>query len=141
MIIILPAVVKAPVIPQLSPTVPSAEPASNIISDIEKPLPFSVMLNASVAVKSTTTKSIVMVIALPTTTIRIERLNISTCGLFLSAAMVVKIITASVTVFIPPAVEPGEPPTNISIRRINLLEADIEEMSTVLKPAVRAVID
>jgi hypothetical protein len=42
---------------------------------------------------------------------------------------------------IPPAVEPGEPPMNISRIRMNLLEGAIAEMSTVLKPAVRAVTD
>ena len=49
--------------------------------------------------------------------------------------------TANVTVLIPPAVEPGEPPINISKIRIILLDGDMAEILTVLKPAVLAVID
>ena len=79
--------------------------------------------------------------ALPTTAIRIERLNISTSPLLRSAVTPTIITTARVTVFIPPAVEPGEPPTNISNIRTSLLEADMAEISTVLNPAVRAVTD
>ena len=49
--------------------------------------------------------------------------------------------TAKVVVFIPPAVEPGEPP--ISIRRIIMPcdEPDIADKFTVLKPAVLVVTD
>ena len=48
-------------------------------------------------------------------------------------------ITASVVVFIPPAVEPGEPPINIrKIVRI-LLAGESAAVSVVLKPAVLAV--
>ena len=49
--------------------------------------------------------------------------------------------TAKVVVFIPPAVEPGEPP--ISIKRIMMPcdELDIADKFTVLKPAVLVVTD
>ena len=49
--------------------------------------------------------------------------------------------TASVVVFMPPAVDPGEPP--MSIRRI-ITPSDAPDMagrSTVLKPAVLGVTD
>ena len=48
-------------------------------------------------------------------------------------------ITAKVVVFIPPAVEPGEPPMNIrNVVRI-LPAGESEAVSTLLKPAVLAV--
>ena len=49
--------------------------------------------------------------------------------------------TAIVVVFIPPAVEPGEPPISISTIIIVLLLSLICARSTVLKPAVRVVTD
>ena len=49
------------------------------------------------------------------------------------------IMTASVTVLIPPAVEPGDPPMNIRRIKINLLDGDSAAISMVLKPAVLAV--
>jgi hypothetical protein len=143
-IINLPAsvnVVKGPVTPVDKPTVPRAEAVSNIISDIIKPFEFSVILRANVAMNKTATKSSVMVIALPTTTIRTDRLNISTSCRFRSAVTAVIKTTANVTVLIPPAVEPGEPPMNISKIKTNLLDADRLDISTVLKPAVLAVTD
>lgn len=52
-----------------------------------------------------------------------------------------RIRTASVVVFIPPAVEPGEPPTSMSRVIIALEEPVIAERSAVLKPAVLGVTD
>ena len=48
--------------------------------------------------------------------------------------------TARVTVLMPPAVDPGDPPISISRIRASRLEPAMEAISTVLKPAVRAVI-
>ena len=53
---------------------------------------------------------------------------------------IARIITASVTVFIPPAVELGEPPIDIRIIVKNLAAGDISATLIVLKPAVLAVI-
>lgn len=52
-----------------------------------------------------------------------------------------RIRTASVVVFIPPAVEPGEPPTSMSMVIIALEEPVIAGRSAVLKPAVLGVTD
>jgi hypothetical protein len=141
MIISFPADVKAPVMPVESPTVPSAEAASKNISDIVKPFPRSVIDKESAPTKRTVTNRTITVIALPTIATRMDLLNISTSFRFLKAAKIVISRTANVTVFIPPAVEPGEPPMNISMIRITLLGSDIAEIFTVLNPAVLAVID
>ena len=47
--------------------------------------------------------------------------------------------TTKVTVLIPPAVPPGEPPMTISRIRMNLPASDRLAISTLLNPAVRAV--
>ena len=52
-----------------------------------------------------------------------------------------KIRTASVVVFIPPAVEPGEPPTSISRIIIALEDSVMAVRSAVLNPAVLGVTD
>ena len=140
-IINFPPVVKAGVMPVLNPTVPSAEAVSNITSSILNPFARSVTLSASVAANKTTVNSTVIVIALRTITSRTERPNIYTSSRFLSVAMTAIITTARVTVFIPPAVPPGEPPMNISRIKMNLLAAVSAAISTVLNPAVRAVTD
>ena len=49
--------------------------------------------------------------------------------------------TANVTVFIPPAVEPGEPPISMSMIIIAEPDSSIAARSVVLKPAVRVVTD
>ena len=48
---------------------------------------------------------------------------------------------AMVVVFIPPAVDPGEPPISIKIIAIVLPGSDICEKSAVLNPAVLVVMD
>ena len=48
--------------------------------------------------------------------------------------------TASVVVFIPPAVDPGEPPTSIRAIISMLPAPDREEREAVLNPAVLGVI-
>ena len=56
-------------------------------------------------------------------------------------AVALAIKTASVVVFMPPAVEPGEPPMSIK-RIITPCDApDIADRLTVLKPAVLGVTD
>ena len=49
--------------------------------------------------------------------------------------------TAIVVVFIPPAVEPGEPPISIKIILRSFPESLKEAKSAVLKPAVLVVTD
>jgi CheY-like chemotaxis protein len=49
--------------------------------------------------------------------------------------------TAKVVVFIPPAVEPGEPPISIRITIMAVPDSSIAARSVVLKPAVRVVTD
>ena len=49
--------------------------------------------------------------------------------------------TASVVVFMPPAVEPGEPPTSMQTIIIAWPGSLTRPRSTVLKPAVRSVTD
>ena len=50
-------------------------------------------------------------------------------------------IKVNVEVFIPPPVDPGEAPINIKKINIKSIGVPIIEKSTVLKPAVLAVID
>ena len=50
-------------------------------------------------------------------------------------------MSVKVEVFIPPPVEPGEAPINIKKMNIKSIGVPIIEKSTVLKPAVLAVID
>ena len=49
--------------------------------------------------------------------------------------------TAKVAVFIPPAVEPGEPPISIRMIIMAVPDSSIAARSVVLKPAVRVVTD
>lgn len=49
--------------------------------------------------------------------------------------------TAKVAVFIPPAVEPGEPPISIRMTIMAVPDSSIAARSVVLKPAVRVVTD
>ena len=49
--------------------------------------------------------------------------------------------TAKVVVFIPPAVEPGEPPISIRMTIMAVPDSSIAARSVVLKPAVRVVTD
>ena len=70
-----------------------------------------------------------------------RRLNISGLSFLAKTAVAQEIRTARVVVLIPPAVDPGLPPT--SMRRIirNWPDSRMEERSAVLKPAVRVVTD
>ena len=51
------------------------------------------------------------------------------------------IINVNVDVLIPPPVDPGEAPINIKNMKIMSIGVPIMEKSTVLKPAVLAVIE
>lgn len=141
MIINFPEDVKDVVNPVDRPTVPIADVASNIMFSKAKLLCRSVIASSIVAANNTAEKTRVTVIALPTIAGFIERLNISTSFRLRMFAQAVIIITQSVTVLIPPAVEPGEPPMNIKIVIIILPAELIFPMSTVLKPAVLDVTD
>ena len=73
--------------------------------------------------------------------IGIVLLNASTSSLFLMRDLRERNIVAKVVVFIPPPVEDGEAPMNISIIVIMIAGFVSREMSVVLNPAVRGVID
>ena len=68
-------------------------------------------------------------------------LNNSAFSLFLNTEIIVAKITTIVDVFIPPAVDPGEPPINIKITRIVNPTSLTPLRLTVLNPAVLGVID
>ena len=63
------------------------------------------------------------------------------CSLRLNTEIAVENKTASVVVFIPPAVEPGEPPISISMIVIAVPVSLISVKSAVLNPAVLGVTD
>ena len=71
-------------------------------------------------------------------TLRPKNCKLSLCR-NVEAAFAIK--TASVVVFIPPAVEPGEPPTIIRNIKTACDTPVIAESVTVLKPAVLGVTD
>ena len=127
------------VIPKLKPTVARAEIASNrhgirgrlsrMLSDHEHTgIPRLVYMKR-------------IAIAVATISGIMRRLNISGLSFLAKTAVAQEIRTARVVVLIPPAVDPGLPPT--SMRRIirNWPDSRMEERSAVLKPAVRVVTD
>ena len=69
------------------------------------------------------------------------RPNIFALFFFLNAENAVANSTAMVVVFIPPAVEPGEPPIIINIIKMVIPASDISIKFAVLNPAVRGVTD
>ena len=126
------------VIPKLKPTGPRAENASNrhgirgrlsrILSVMAHRIPRLVYMKR-------------IAIAVATISGIMRRLNISGLSFLAKTAVAQEIRTARVVVLIPPAVDPGLPPT--SMRRIirNWPDSRMEERSAVLKPAVRVVTD
>ena len=70
-----------------------------------------------------------------------RRLKHSTFFFWRNVEKILKTNTAAVVVFIPPAVEPVEPPTTIRQIMRKMLPSLRAARSTVLKPAVLAVTD
>jgi len=69
------------------------------------------------------------------------RLNIVRYFSPLNVATDERINTANVVVLIPPAVEPGDPPTYIRNMKKTIIEVGSNDRSTELKPAVRLTTD
>ena len=67
--------------------------------------------------------------------------KISMSSFWRNVATIFKIRTAKVVVFMPPAVEPGDPPISISIIITDFDVGVIAVRSAVLKPAVLVVTD
>lgn len=95
----------------------------------------------SPAVKNKNKYMIKMVAAWRTASLEIRRLKKLADSFLRKTANELASKTASVVVFIPPAVEPGEPPTSIKTVMINWPGSLIAVRSAVLKPAVLGVTD
>ena len=129
---------KLEVIPNDKPTVPMAEAVSNRQS---------LNLNPSIALITMPHRINIpryikkMALALRTMLLSIRRFITTVSFFLLNTEIVEKKRTAKVVVFIPPAVEPLDPP--MSIRAIIIATAAwlIVCKSTVLKPAVLVVTD
>ena len=80
-----------------------------------------------------------MVAALRTVSSGMRRPKKCVCFLRRKTETAVETSTASVVVFMPPAVEPGEPPTSISRMTMARPVSLMSVRSAVLKPAVRGV--
>ena len=126
------------VIPSVSPTVPTAEAVSYRHEESGR---FSYTLIKIAPPKNNARYIVTTVAAVLTTPHSILRPKNWTLSCWRKVAAAFAINTASVVVFIPPAVEPGDPP--IIIRKI-ITACDapvISERITVLKPAVLGVTD
>ena len=129
---------KCGVIPRLNPTVPTADAASYRQEDRGR---FSYTLIKRPPPKKSTRYIVRMVAAVLTASQSTLRPKNWTLSRWRKVAITLPSRTVSVVVFIPPAVEPGEPP--MSIRKIITAkdELDIPGRLTVLKPAVLGVTD
>ena len=126
------------VIPSVNPTVPTADAVSYRQADSGR---LSYALIKTAPPKNSTRYIVRMVAAVLTalqSTLRPKNWALSR---WRKVAVALAIKTASVVVFMPPAVEPGEPPMSIK-RIITPCDApDIADRFTVLKPAVLGVTD
>ena len=121
------------VIPSVSPTVPIAEMVSN------KQVCTGRLSTILIKIADTIARKIYMIIiddAVLITESSILLLKQSAFCFLLNTAIVFAINTAIVVVFIPPAVDPGEPPMIIRIIVIVLPVSDSFPKSVVLNPAV-----
>ena len=97
----------------------------------------SIIVDMYITVNESITRVVLLVISSPL--MRLCQKTIS--FLPLNLARIIPKITAKVVTFIPPAIDPGEPPINIkSIITVKVLSLNAD-MSTVLKPAVLQVMD
>ena len=126
------------VIPSVNPTVPTADAVSYRQADSGR---FSSALIKTAPLKNSIKYIVRMVAAVLMalqSTLRPKNWALSR---WRKVAVALASRTASVVVFIPPAVEPGEPPMSIK-RIITPCDAlDIADKFTVLKPAVLGVTD
>ena len=131
-------VLSAGVIPRDRPTVPIADALSNRHVLIGRLSVMLIMKDPDKARKAYIRRSVDAVLIVLSST-RLPRI----CTFFRlrNTAKVLAIRTVMVVVFIPPAVEPGEPPINIRMIR-SMRPAPLKDVrSDVLKPAVLGVTD
>ena len=141
-----PAQLTSEVIPVDNPTVAKALMTSNPIQVI-RPLPSGTGMSDSV---------IISIIVVAMTMVRQTTRSENTCTMVLWGIVrpnpptwsrplmrdpINSSMNASEVVLIPPAVEPGDPPMNISTIITRSIGSDRAPISSVLKPAVRVVID
>ena len=126
------------VMPSVSPTVPIAELVSNRQVSSGR---FSTLLIMIPLVKNNTRYINKTAPALQTVSFDILLLKHCTSFLRLNTVIAEGNRTAKVAVFIPPAVEPGEPPISIRMIIMAVPDSSIAARSVVLKPAVRVVTD
>ena len=129
---------KLGVIPSESPTVPIAEAVSNMA---ERTGTFSTLLIIIPLVRNNVMYISEIVAALRTVSVPILLPKKWVSSFFLKTENAEENSTAIVVVFMPPAVDPGEPPINIRIM-VNTRPASLKAARfTVLKPAVLGVMD
>ena len=126
------------VMPSDSPTVPIAELVSNRQVSSGR---FSTLLIMIPLVKNNTRYINKTAPALQTASFHILLMKHCTSFLRLYTVIAERNRTAKVAVFIPPAVEPGEPPISIRMIIMAVPDSSIAARSVVLKPAVRVVTD
>ena len=126
------------VMPSDSPTVPIAELVSNRQVSSGRS---STLLIMTPLVKNNTRYINKTAPALRTVSSDILLLKHCTSFLRLNTVIAESNRTAKVVVFIPPAVEPGEPPISIRMIIMAVPDSSIAARSVVLKPAVRVVTD
>ena len=126
------------VIPRVKPAVPSAEPVSNrqLVSGRD-----SIRLNAMPVERNNDIYMNSIAPAVRMISSGMRRLKHSTSFLRLNTLKAARKRTAIVDVFIPPAVEPEQPPISISTVISIAPGSLITEKSAVLKPAVLVVTD
>ena len=136
---IFPAELSFMVSPRVKPTVENAD----IHSKISRPISFwfSVIERAITPKPINTTDSITTANARLTLDDGNSRPNISTRNLSFPNPMILENAKANVVVFIPPAVDAGEPPTHIRKYINTMLPAVTSANANVLKPAVLGLTD
>ena len=125
-------------IPSVSPTVPIADAVSNrqVMSGRDSTV---LMTIAPMTNRERYRAKMVDAILTVWSLIRLEKAEDSSRCRNVPRAL--RTSTAIVVVFMPPAVEPGEPPISIRMMLINFPESENAAKSVVLKPAVLVVTD
>jgi hypothetical protein len=126
------------VMPRVKPTVPIAEAVSK--AQVLKGIP-SIVLIITAPLKNRIIYIIIIVAAFLITFKSTLLPNILVSLFLRKVDSIVTNKTATVVVFIPPAVEPGEPPISIIKMLIAFPAPVILVISAVLNPAVRKVMD
>ena len=119
------------------PTVPVAENISIKISDNDRPGSNPDITKALTAESSKLIKNTVLAFLIESSSILLPK--IFKPLLLRNADQIYKSITIMVVVLIPPAVDPGLPPTNINITVKSLVGSEYDAVSVVLNPAVLGV--